>query len=336
MSAIVFFHKLFHLPDPTGEFLVRHILLGAHKEFSHVDSRLPITIPILHALCDSTCHVTQTSYHACLVRVIYLFVFHAFLRIGEVTNSRNNIKCSQLTVLSDSLIIVFQQFKHHFSSHISTSIPSSQNAYCPVAALSLCSLPGGATVKALCSVSRVYPPPHHPFTVKLLAVWLVILGLSPSPQHKSTQLPYRASYSRLSSGIFLRTDPTDGPLGIFRFQKIYSHHLFRNTVSFHCIYFSAWHWEALGGVQLSCSSFSVGVLGYLRALCLPSSSAFGRGLGYNTRQSPCCKSIVRRNLSRYSIIPTIAVSTNTMSHLITGVAHVYKYVCIMCYVYICI
>ena len=159
MSAIVFFHKLFHLPDPTGDFLVRRILLGAHKEFSHVDSRLPITIPILHALCDSTCHVTQTSYHACLFRAIYLFIFHTFLRIGEVTNSRNNIKFSQLTVLSDSLIIVFQQAKHHFSSHISTSIPSSQNAYFPVAALSLCSLPGGATVKALCSVSRVYPPP---------------------------------------------------------------------------------------------------------------------------------------------------------------------------------
>ena len=137
MSTIAFFHKLFHLPDPTGDFLVRRILLGAHKEFSHVDSRLPITMPILHALCDSTGHVTQTSYHACLFRTIYLLMFHAFLRIGEVTSSRNNIKLSQLSVLSDTLIIVFQQAKHHFGSHISISIPSSQNAYCPVAALSL-------------------------------------------------------------------------------------------------------------------------------------------------------------------------------------------------------
>ena len=148
MSAIAFFHKLFHLPDPTGDFLVRRILLGAHKEFSHVDSRLPITIPILHALCDSTGHVTQTSYHASFVRAIYLLMFHAFLRIGEVTSSRNNIKLSQLSVLSDTLIIVFQQAKHHFGSHI------------------------------------------------------VILGLSPSTQYKGKQLPYRGSYSRLSSGIF--------------------------------------------------------------------------------------------------------------------------------------
>ena len=134
MSAI---SSVFYLPDPTGDFLVRRILLGAHKEFSHVGSRLPITVPILHAMCNSTCHVTQTSYHACLVRAIYRVMFHAFLRIGEVTNSRNNINLSQLSVLSDSLIIVFQQAKHHFGSHISISIPSSQNAYCPVAALSL-------------------------------------------------------------------------------------------------------------------------------------------------------------------------------------------------------
>ena len=53
------------------------------------------------------------------------------------SSSRNNIKLSQLSVLSDTLIIGFQQAKHHFGSHISISIPRSQNAYCPVAALSL-------------------------------------------------------------------------------------------------------------------------------------------------------------------------------------------------------
>ena len=125
--------------------------------------------------------------------------------------------------------------------------PLPAHAYCPVAALSLsttssrllpcgcapsvhcqltptaqwlhslCPLPGGAKVEALCSLSGIYL--QSPFTAKFLAVWLVILGLSPSTQYKSTQLPHRGSYSRLSSGIFRRTDPTDGPLEIFRFQK---------------------------------------------------------------------------------------------------------------------
>jgi len=167
MSAIAFFHKLFHLPDPTGDFLVRRILLGAHKDFSHVDSRLPITIPILHALCDSTGHVTQTSYHACLVRAIYLLMFHAFLRIGEVTSSRNNIKLSQLSVLSDTLTIVFQQAKHHFGSHISISIPSSQNAYCPVAALSLFTARRGRSEGPL-----FCEPDLSPITPSQLNSWL--------------------------------------------------------------------------------------------------------------------------------------------------------------------
>ena len=56
------------------------------------------------------------------------------------SDNRNNIKLSQLSVLLDTLIIVFQQPKHHFGLHISISIPSSQNAYCPVAALSPLSL----------------------------------------------------------------------------------------------------------------------------------------------------------------------------------------------------
>lgn len=66
-----FFHKLFHLRDPTSNFLVRRILLGAHKELFHFDSRLPITLPILHTLHNSFRHVTQSHYFSCLVRAMY-------------------------------------------------------------------------------------------------------------------------------------------------------------------------------------------------------------------------------------------------------------------------
>ena len=54
MSAIAFFHKLFQFPDPTANFLIRRILLGAHKQLSHFDTRPPITIPILQALYNSS------------------------------------------------------------------------------------------------------------------------------------------------------------------------------------------------------------------------------------------------------------------------------------------
>ena len=84
-------------------------------------------------------------------------MFHAFLRIGEVTSSRNNIKLSQLSVLSDTFTIVFQQAKHHFGSHISISIPRSQNAYCPVAALSLFTARRGRSEGPLFLLSPITP-----------------------------------------------------------------------------------------------------------------------------------------------------------------------------------
>ena len=102
MSAIAFFHKLFRLPDPTGDFFVRRLLLSAYKQLDTIDVRFPITLPILHQLCASSGHVTQSAYYACLLRAIYLLMFHAFLRIGEVTRSRNNLRFSQVSVLSDS------------------------------------------------------------------------------------------------------------------------------------------------------------------------------------------------------------------------------------------
>ena len=148
---------------------------------------------------------------------------------------------------------------------------------------SLCSLPGGATVKALCSVSQVYPPPITP---SQLNSWLSS-SLSWASLH---QLNIKAhsfrigSYWRLSSGIFRSTDPTDGPLGIFRFQKIYSHHLFRNTASFHCYIF-----VSLAGVGRRAAFlfflFGGGFQVICGLWCLPGSSAFGRVLGYNTRQT---------------------------------------------------
>ena len=69
-------------------FLVRRILLGAHTELSLCGTLLPITLHFLHALCDSACHLTQILFFACLVRAIYLFIYHVFLHIGEVATKQ--------------------------------------------------------------------------------------------------------------------------------------------------------------------------------------------------------------------------------------------------------
>ena len=135
LSAISFFHKLFHFEDPTTDLLVKRIVIGAQKTHPSSEERVPITIPILHTLCDSCIEVTSTAYAATLLRAAYLLMFHAFLCVGEVTSSRNNIEWSPLTMLPDSATITFHRAKHLVGPPISVSVPSEVGQYCPVANL---------------------------------------------------------------------------------------------------------------------------------------------------------------------------------------------------------
>ena len=88
-------------------FLVKRLVLGAQKERTSNDDRLPITVPMLHRLYDSVPHITRSAYSATLVRAMFLTMFHTFLRNGEVTASRNNILLVQISVQRACVVIVF-------------------------------------------------------------------------------------------------------------------------------------------------------------------------------------------------------------------------------------
>jgi len=190
MSAIAFFHKLFHLHDPTGDFFVRRLLLGAYKQLGTFDVRFPISLSILHQLFASSGHVTQSAYSSCLLRAMYLLMFHAFLRIGEVTKSRNNLLFSQVSILSDSLVIVFQQAKHQYGSHISISVPRSRTSFCPVAALSAYfSLRGPSSGPLFCE------PDLSPITPHQFNTWLSLSLMWASLHH----LPIKSHSFRIGA-----------------------------------------------------------------------------------------------------------------------------------------
>ena len=131
LSAISFFHKLFRFPDPTADFLVRRIMIGALKSHPSYDTRVPISVPILHKLCDTCERVTNTAYAATLLRAMYLVMFHAFLRIGEVTKSNNNIMWSEVDILPDYATINFHRAKHLTGPPISIAVKASFGGYVP-------------------------------------------------------------------------------------------------------------------------------------------------------------------------------------------------------------
>ena len=75
------------LADPTKVFFVLQMLKGYSNLGSHLESRLRITLPILHSLLEATTHLCCSPYDTCLLHAKYSFAFFACLRIGEIAFS---------------------------------------------------------------------------------------------------------------------------------------------------------------------------------------------------------------------------------------------------------
>ena len=135
LSAISYYHKISGVPDPTSDFLIRKLLQGLSKSNPSSDHRLPITFPLLQTIISSSTQVTSSPYEASLLPAMYSLMFHAFLRIGEVTTSPHNIQLHQVSVQSH-ITLVFTSFKHHHGPPFTLIIPPSQSTSCPVSLLS--------------------------------------------------------------------------------------------------------------------------------------------------------------------------------------------------------
>ena len=86
---------------------------------------------MLHMLCGACVHVTVSELSADMLISMYLFMFHDFLRVGEVTKSHNNIAMFRLYIATQSVTITFCRAKHLVGPPIPVSIPASGGMYCP-------------------------------------------------------------------------------------------------------------------------------------------------------------------------------------------------------------
>ena len=102
VSALGYCHKLSGFPDPTKAFFIVQMLKGYGKRGSRLDSRLPITLPILHRILGSSIQFFHTPYHNCLFQAMCSLAFFACMRVGELTlttsrERRSLIQLHQLT-----------------------------------------------------------------------------------------------------------------------------------------------------------------------------------------------------------------------------------------------
>ena len=107
VSAISYSHKLFGFPDPSKVFLIAQMLKGYGKVGFRLNSRLPLTLPILHRLKQAAPVVTNSPENAALFMAMCSLAFYAFLRVGKMTvvsSNKSNVplQLDQLTQLVDS------------------------------------------------------------------------------------------------------------------------------------------------------------------------------------------------------------------------------------------
>ena len=104
LSALSYSHKLAGLPDPTRVFYITQMLKGYGKNRARLDSRLPITHPILQRLIEVSPRLAGSNYQICQFKAICSLAFFAFLRIGEITTTKNS-SCQPCTI---SLLVVIR------------------------------------------------------------------------------------------------------------------------------------------------------------------------------------------------------------------------------------
>ena len=118
------------------------MLKGFNKVGFCLDSRLPVTLPILNKLISVAPSLDGSPYQICQFQAMCSLAFFAFLRIGEMTSTGGRMANSPLqishvsTLLSSSneLIafkVTFGNFKHSYNDRPFSIIVSRQPQSCP-------------------------------------------------------------------------------------------------------------------------------------------------------------------------------------------------------------
>ena len=102
VSAIGYVHKLAGTYDPASSFLVKKSLQAIRKMQHSCDTRLPITEDI-HLLVSTAGHAIHSMYRLKLMQAMFMLAYHAFLLVGEITESEHDLFLSDVTLTTTSI-----------------------------------------------------------------------------------------------------------------------------------------------------------------------------------------------------------------------------------------
>ena len=129
-----------------GYFYISEMLKGYGKIGYKLDSRLPITLPILVCTMKGLDIFCVSQYELFMFKAMCAMAFFAFLRIGEMTVSKRDCVNGNLLQLDKvsrehrgkgnvvSLIITFPSYKHNYNQNLFPIVLNRQPKACPVQA----------------------------------------------------------------------------------------------------------------------------------------------------------------------------------------------------------
>jgi hypothetical protein len=143
LAVLSYYLKFKSKPGITNNFIIDKLVNGAKRLAAGPDIRRPIIVTVLGHLLQTLVHVTKAYYQRIIFEAMFLLVFCAFLRIGEITSrlktyqnllmlqdvTLHKYKSSQTTVN-----LKMSYFKHYTSKQpVLLEIKSQAKAnYCPV------------------------------------------------------------------------------------------------------------------------------------------------------------------------------------------------------------
>ena len=143
ITTISFMHKLGNFTDPTKACLITKTILGLKNSQVQLSQRLPITKNILQKIIQAISFATNDRYVKILYTALFLFTYHACLRVGEVAQScqkMHALTLNQITQIKTKsgfgYEIKFLSYKHSKNQTPTFHLLPSNKNLCPVAALS--------------------------------------------------------------------------------------------------------------------------------------------------------------------------------------------------------
>ena len=137
ISSISYVHQLHDFPDPSKSFLVRKLLQGVKKSNKSIDTRLPITLPMLQKLVMVAPLAFRSHFQCKCFIAMCVLAFHALLRVGEITQSKHNLQFDDIKLTQERVVVNFKSFKHDKGFGVSQVIQATPGLpTCPVFNLS--------------------------------------------------------------------------------------------------------------------------------------------------------------------------------------------------------